>query len=78
MVGVAQAVERLTVDQVVVGSNPITHPISYENIENGATEPDGCRFWVARLTKRCQKRLRGYSIFIRGQFSVLCVRSSIG
>ena len=36
MVGVAQAVERLTVDQVVVGSNPITHPISYENVENGA------------------------------------------
>ena len=41
MVGVAQAVERLTVDQVVVGSNPITHPISFENIENGAKEPDG-------------------------------------
>ena len=36
MVGVAQAVERLIVDQVVVGSNPITHPISFENIENGA------------------------------------------
>ena len=44
MVGVAQAVERLTVDQVVVGSNPITHPISYENIENGAKEFLGYRF----------------------------------
>ena len=28
MVGVAQLVERLTVDQVAVGSSPITHPIS--------------------------------------------------
>ena len=50
MVGVAQAVERLTVDQVVVGSNPITHPISYKNIENGAKEPDGYRFWGESLT----------------------------
>ena len=60
MVGVAQAVERLTVDQVVVGSNPITHPISFGNIENGAKEFRGCRFGYAwrESVKHCTRGIR--------------------
>ncbi len=57
MVGVAQAVERLTVDQVVVGSNPITHPISHGNIEDGAKEFLGCRIGYAQ-PKRVKYGLR--------------------
>ena len=40
MVDVAQSVEHLTVDQVVVGSNPIIHPIFLLKIESGMRSAD--------------------------------------